>query len=191
MADVTVEDIPEFIDKVEEHYGNWETDQLPWFRGEPSEKEDEEDIDVHPLKPKVHRDEYDENWLLQFFRMRAPILDLDFVPQRGHTDQWLFLARHVGLPTRLLDWTEGALIALYFALTEAKKKHPIVWMLNPLELNRKSVADPEKLNPNDPTIAWAGGRENVYSANVQAAWEGGSEGEQACRSRSIQRASIL
>jgi FRG domain len=36
------------------------------------------------------------------------------------------------LPTRLLDWSEGALIALHFALKECK---PVVWMLNPLDLN--------------------------------------------------------
>ena len=54
------------------------------------------------------------------------------VPMREHTDQWLFLARHAGLPTRLLDWSEGALIALHFAL---KDPNPVVWMLNPLDLN--------------------------------------------------------
>lgn len=167
MVDEEIETIPEFIEAIESDYAEWGTAQLPWFRGEPSPGEPQ--MDVYPLLPKVYRCEYDENALLQFFRKKAPVLDLEFVPNRQATDQWLFLARHLSLPTRLLDWSEGALIALYFALESANEEPPIVWMLDPQKLNRKAARGYE-VQPNEPTVTWTG-KGNLYYANVKAAWE--------------------
>ena len=62
----------------------------------------------------------------------------------------LFLMRHYGLPTRLLDWTENFAVALFFALYDKRyppneKNNPCIWILDPFKLNDKSINSPEIL----------------------------------------------
>jgi len=58
--------------------------------------------------PKLYRKKnYNENYLLQEFRRKAPGFVSNDIPKRNETDQWLYLAQHYGLPTRLLDWSEN------------------------------------------------------------------------------------
>lgn len=134
MSDNEYSSVDVLIKDVFKDYSSWRSTSTPWFRGEPK------DIDT-PLLPRLFRIEngrkHDELKLLHHFRMKAPSLGLPYIPPRDYVDQWLFLAQHVGLPTRLLDWTEGLLIALHFALY-THQNGAVVWMLNPDELNRKS-----------------------------------------------------
>ena len=142
--DRQIQSVEDLITAVRSDSSSWDPKEPRWFRGEPDVKT--------ALTPTLYRLGLTphENALLQMFRTRATGFH-DAVPMREHTDQWLFLARHAGLPTRLLDWSESALIALYFAL---KKPKPVVWMLNPLDLNDLSYSAPSQIRPRQFPLPW-------------------------------------
>ncbi len=101
--------------------------QLILYRGQ------EEDW---PLIPKIGRPEsngsntYSEDKevkiLNEFKRLSYPFLDSNF---KYNDWDWLSLAQHHNVPTRLLDWTENPLIALWFACNKNQKNKSsrIVW----------------------------------------------------------------
>lgn len=102
-------------------------DERVIFRGQTTEKD-------WPLVPSVGRDMdrskvlWREKEILEEFK-RESIPYIDIVPDNDNNWQWLALAQHNRLPTRLLDWSKNPLVALWFAVKDpAKDNQPgVVW----------------------------------------------------------------
>jgi len=124
---------------------------LPWFRGEPSAEL------PYPLRPKLYRRRINpkqldiilecEGELRVEFQRCASQLMTDGREPKGKWERY-FLMQHFSASTRLLDWSDGALMALHFAIKDRgapddkhRKSNPVVYMLDPWSLNRQAFKD--------------------------------------------------
>jgi len=102
-----------------------------WYRGQADK--------TWSLLPRVKRFPYNKEEYEQFL---VTDFYIEAMRRRNNVPQnpvgRLALMQHYGLPTRLLDWSESPLIALYFA-TESWEKFcqvdAVVWALDPQKLN--------------------------------------------------------
>lgn len=148
----TARSVEEFIQVISKLEKNWR----PWFRGQANAE--------WPLLPRLYRSvggakqarrsdkkvREDDDVTREQFSTRAPILS-DIKP--GNKWDWYFTMQHHGARTRLLDWTEGSLIGLFFAVLENEGYHDAaVWAFDPWKLNSKVVGKREVIPPADPGI---------------------------------------
>jgi hypothetical protein len=116
------------------HAQTWMKENAPsdicWFRGI-------KDASL-PLMPGAYwRKDYDElGNLLEFSQEGRAFADI------GEVDDWktYYLAQHNGVPTRLLDWTENFITALFFATDGwSGSTTPCVWIIQPSCINQLSL----------------------------------------------------
>lgn len=103
-----------------------------WFRGQ-----SDKDFD---LLPSIYRNKnlnYFEREMNRDFKLLSNAL---VAKNPSNELEWLFLMQHHGLQTRLLDWTESPLVALFFAVVDySMPKDSSVWILRPSYLNLVSL----------------------------------------------------
>jgi len=134
--------LAEYLSKVREIRKRWKVpkDHELWFRAEDAKHRKTR------LQPGIYRPRESglrkspdrlleiENDLYEEFRRCATQLSLGDVISIG--DEWnsYFLMQHHGAPTRLLDWSDGALIALHFAVRDkdtSPKSGSVIYVLDP------------------------------------------------------------
>ncbi len=70
----------------------------------------------------------------KFYRMSYSFFDIDYDEKKLEI---ISLAQHFGLPTRLIDWTKNAMVALYFAVIEdIEELNGYVYCVNPHKINK-------------------------------------------------------
>ena len=143
FSDARFESLPDFLQQVAEHRQavNEVCGPIPlWFRGH---KDVDWKLETTLQRRGMWADR--EQLLLDRFRLNA-VGYLE--PHRLAPTEWdwMFLMRHHRAPSRLLDWTESPLIALYFAV-ELDPSHwdepedetdGHVWVLLPTVLNSRA-----------------------------------------------------
>ncbi|MEJ2200608.1 MAG: FRG domain-containing protein [Desulfuromonadaceae bacterium] len=127
-----VKTLPEYIKTVTEICKKWPHLQRgtthSWFRGQ-----SDETWSIIPGIYRGHTKPDYERELVRDFRLRSTAY-LSSLP--SHDLELLFVMQHHGMPTRLLDWTESYMVALYFAVKEMENTNDAaVWILDPWSLN--------------------------------------------------------
>lgn len=124
-----------------------------WFRGHSKL--------VNELVPKVFRPNltglnvwgFSELAFIEEFKRISPSV-LSDLPKFDDHQKWLFLMQHYGSPTRLLDWTQSILVALFFVVCDDSKEDGELWAMYPKSLNNHSKIFGIPTLNNNPTLEY-------------------------------------
>lgn len=148
MNIIEINSISTYLDAISEIL---QTKNKLWYRGQSKDNSEK-----YKLLPSCYRDsltdDFENDFYMKFKAKAVPFLER--TPQTFW--EWLFIMQHHGVPTRLLDWSEDALIALMFAIEKRSTQDDseldaVVWCLNPIGLNNNFTFDSTK-NNNIPNI---------------------------------------
>ena len=105
-----------------------------WYRGVENER--------FGLIPTIQRSKErieSERFLTNDFYIRTKQI-LEKAPEKKNYAAWVSMMQHYGLPTRLLDWSQSPLIAVFFATENCYTTPSVdacIWVLVPGKLNEQ------------------------------------------------------
>jgi hypothetical protein len=146
----TARSISDISDIVRQARTEWKLkeDEEIWFRGEDAKYQNT------TLLPKLYRHlPSDVDIISKNILRKEDFMHAEFsrcgTQLYGHDDvedwDWYFLMQHHGAPTRLLDWSDGALMGVHFAVREGHEESSgaFVYLVDPNRLNHEIDELPE------------------------------------------------
>jgi hypothetical protein len=110
-----------------------------------------------------HRDREPEISELLFRFQQQAHQYIDELPSSDDLSSWFALMQHHGVPTRFLDWTKSAYVALYFAFEEEPAENGCgLWAIDLEWLKNKAL---KLLSQETPPVAWDDFKERAEYLN--------------------------